>query len=133
MFFQPPVKKKIEVNLIPLINVIFLLLIFFMVAGTVERIDIFEVELPMAENGGEKVHTPAVIYLGADGEMAINNDYVQKKDFKTIISTVFINENQKKVTIKSDNKVPAERLLWVMQQVEDAGAEDVLLVTEEIK
>ena len=57
-------KKQVnQIGLIPLINVIFLLLIFFLVAGTVESIDTFEVDLPASNSGAPKTHIDAIIYL----------------------------------------------------------------------
>ena len=40
-------KKKIkQINLIPLINIIFLMLIFFMLAGTITTIDPYKIKVP---------------------------------------------------------------------------------------
>ena len=40
-------KKKIkQINLIPLINIIFLMLIFFMLAGTIAKIDHYKINVP---------------------------------------------------------------------------------------
>ena len=129
MEFQRSSSNIREVSLIPLINVIFLLLIFFMVAGTVEGIDIFEVDLPEAKSGRNKPYIPAVIYLGADGRLAVNNDIVAPKDFKTIVSTLFIDNPNQKVTIKADSLVPAQRLVKVMNVIEKAGGKEVSIVT----
>ena len=131
MNFQRSKSKSKEVSLIPMINVIFLLLIFFMVAGTVEGIDIFDVNLPQSENGEEKSASHAVVYLKDDGRMAVNNDVVKAKDIKTIINTLFVDDPKQVVTIKSDANVPSDTLINIMNLIEDAGGENILLVTQE--
>ena len=41
------IKKKIkQINLIPLINIIFLMLIFFMLAGTITKVDPYKINIP---------------------------------------------------------------------------------------
>lgn len=130
MDFSRVKKSKADIGLIPLINVIFLLLIFFMVAGTVEGIDIFEVSLPESVSGKEKTNSNAVIYLGSHGKMAVNNDIVAKKDMETIISTLFIENPRKIVTIKADSDIAASKLLWIMSLVEKHGGDNIALVTK---
>jgi biopolymer transport protein ExbD len=130
MQFQRPHRKKHQVSVIPLINVIFLLLMFFIVAGTIEVVDTLDVALPMANSGVSKPPVNAVIYLGRDGNVAINSDLVSKKDLKTIIKTLFIENPEQKISIKSDAGVPAQTLVMIMNLIEESGGTDVSLVTE---
>jgi biopolymer transport protein ExbD len=130
MQFQRPIRKKHQVSVIPLINVIFLLLMFFIVAGTIEVVDTLDVALPKAENGASKPTVNAIIYLGKDGKVALNSDLVATKDLKTIITTLFIENPEQKISIKSDAGVPAKTLVMIMNIIEAAGGKDVSLVTE---
>lgn len=130
MNFDTPKRQTREVSLIPLINVIFLLLIFFMVAGTVEGIDTFEVDLPESSKGSEKQDKGAIIYLSEDGKIAVNNDIVTKKNIETIISTLFIDNPNQKVVIKSDMAVDSKKLVALLNIIEIAGGRDVSLVTQ---
>lgn len=130
MEFRRTERKHMEVSLIPLINVIFLLLVFFMVAGKVEGIDIIEVNPPESVKPDTKFADKATVYLASDGRMAVNNDFVSEKDLKTIISTLFIENPKQKVTIKSDAGVPAGKLVSVMNIIEENGGEDISLITQ---
>lgn len=123
-----------DLNLIPLINVIFLLLTFFMVAGTLERADPFALNLPEAGiNGKKKPPVTTNIYLSKDGKIAVNNDLVSREDFPTIINTLLLENKGKKMVIKSDAETPSKSLLWAMRAVESAGVEDVSIVTKVAK
>jgi biopolymer transport protein ExbD len=130
MQFGPRRKKARELNLIPLINIIFLLLIFFMVAGTIGDVDTFEVQLPKANSGHDKPNSSTTIYLGESGKVAINNDFVDTNDLKTIIKTIFINNSDQRISIKADANAPVDTLILVMNFVEEAGGKEISLITE---
>ena len=130
MEFKRTKRKSVQISLIPLINVVFLLLIFFMVAGSIEGVDIFEVTLPEAENGSMRPQVPSTVYLSSDGKIAVNNDIVVPEDLETILSTLYINDPEHEINIKSDLNVPAERLIYVMNTIKEAGGEDISLVTQ---
>jgi biopolymer transport protein ExbD len=127
-------KKQVnQIGLIPLINVIFLLLIFFLVAGTVESIDTFEVDLPASNSGAPKTHIDAIIYLKENGQIAVNDDVIEKENLRTIIKTLFIENPSQKITIKSDAQSSASILVDVIEMIESYGGEEISLVTREVK
>lgn len=130
MEFSRSKKKHNDLDLIPLINVVFMLLIFFMVAGTIENIDIFDVTVPKSENSTDKIPSKTVIYIAADGKIAVNDDMVAESDLKTIISTLFINNPEQEVTIKADFEVPAKKLVTIMNLIEKSGGKRISLVTQ---
>ncbi len=67
MNFAPKREKELELNLTPLIDVVFLLLIFFMVSTTFNRESEISIELP--ESGGEEAqHEKFVIEISIDGQ-----------------------------------------------------------------
>lgn len=123
--------KRKEINLIPMINIIFLLLTFFMVAGTIEKTDPFAVNLPDAtkKNAGTPQRVN-VVYLHKDGRIAVNDDLVLRTDFITIIKALFLENKGKEMVIKSDSAVASADLIWIMRAIETAGGSDVSIVTK---
>ena len=75
MKLQPRAQEEPTVDLTSLIDVVFLLLIFFMVSTTFERQAILKVELPEASQVEEPVEVPRTMELVIDGEgvMYLNN------------------------------------------------------------
>lgn len=128
--FERHGKSIQDVNLIPLINVIFLLLIFFMVSGTVEQMDTFEVDIPESESGLEQNAEPTTLFIDVDGKMALNNNFVSKDDLPTIISTVLQDDPNSVITIKADSKLKAQKIIWIMNTLNEAGAKNISLVTQ---
>ena len=73
MKFQRHLKEEVSVNLTPLIDVVFLLLIFFMVTTTFSRDTRLLIDLPEAQ--GEAAPAPSgqiEIQVGRDGGYAVN-------------------------------------------------------------
>jgi biopolymer transport protein ExbD len=68
MQFSEPPRKTPSENLLPMINVVFLLLIFFLIAATLAPPEPFAVTPPTAASGGEPGEG-AVLYLGPDGAL----------------------------------------------------------------
>lgn len=125
-------KRVDELNLIPLINIVFVLLIFFMVVGRIEGVDALAVRLPktgISDQGYDETHA-VMVYVKATGEMAVNHDLVAKEDLGVIIKTALLEDAHKPVRIKADAQLPASTLIWVMQTIEKAGAQYVSIITE---
>lgn len=134
MLDKPIKAGKKEINLIPMINVIFLLLTFFMVAGTIEKVDPFALNLPNAyKKGVIKPQRTTVVYMHKDGRIAVNNDLVSRKDFSTIINTILLENKGAEIVIKADSEVLSGDLIWVMRAIERVGGSDVSIVTKVAK
>ncbi|MDZ7853353.1 MAG: biopolymer transporter ExbD [Halomonas sp.] len=61
-------REPVEVNLTPLIDVVFLLLIFFMVSTTFETRQALELELPESQSGQDMEASPVTLVVTAEGE-----------------------------------------------------------------
>jgi biopolymer transport protein ExbD len=62
--------------LIPLINIVFLMLIFFMLAGSITAPDALPVEPPLSRQGKSVEDDPIALLLGRDGRIALNGQVV---------------------------------------------------------
>ena len=68
MNLRPRRKDSLELNLTPLIDVVFLLLIFFMVSTTFDKDARIKVELPEATTQDEEIQEPEVLDITIDAE-----------------------------------------------------------------
>ncbi|MCE3233392.1 MAG: exbD [Rickettsiaceae bacterium] len=133
MQFKRNPRKKQQISLIPMINIIFLLLVFFIIAGTIEVVDTFDLVLPKSQTGKSKAPVDVVIYLSADGKIAVNSDVVTEQTLQTIVKTLFIDDPKQQISIKSDASVPAKTVITVMNLIEKAGGSDVSLITQTVE
>lgn len=75
MKFQRQRREEININLTPLIDVVFLLLIFFMITTTFTRESHLSISLPEASQADAPIDEPQYIevLVGADGQYSIND------------------------------------------------------------
>lgn len=85
MRFKKNRQDEVEINLMPLIDVVFLLLIFFMVTTTFTRETRLVVELPEAQGAEQVIEKRMVeVSIAATGEMVVNGNKLVKVDRDTL-------------------------------------------------
>ena len=124
-------KKKIRsMDMIPLINVVFLLLIFFLVAGTVKKTDIVAVDLPEAKNFSSVEENDITVILSKTGEIAINESAIPLDKVAIEIYNKLQNNPEREISIKADANMPAKRLIEIMDIIKLSGGRNISLVTQ---
>jgi biopolymer transport protein ExbD len=131
MHFQGSHKKNDDERILPLINVVFLLLIFFMITGRFSKPEPFDVDPAQSRNETTAESSNRVILISAEGRIALNGDILDASQFKAKIATVAQSQNQNspRMRIKADGHAPAERVIEVMGWLRDAGFKKLTLLT----
>lgn len=125
-------KKPIrQVSMVPLINVVFLLLIFFLVAGTVKSVEIIDVELPEAVSGQLVDEGPVEILLGRYQEIIINDAPVVLGNVSTHMKRLLKDNPQRVITLKPDARMSASRMIEVMHRIKEGGGQNVSITTQQ--
>jgi len=86
MNFRPKKPEELDVNVTPLIDVVFLLLIFFMVSTTFDRQSELNIELP--EASGEITESENVeieIFISSDDKFTINGHQTLNNQMQTLL------------------------------------------------
>lgn len=118
-----------DINMIPMINVIFLLLVFFLIGGTIQKFEVIPVDVPVAQSGHVLDEGHIVIVLGYNDEIIVNDDFVMAPDlFENLKQQLKTNPNRI-ITIKADAKLPATKMIKIMELVKAAGGVNLSLVT----
>lgn len=124
-----PRRRDDDENLIPLINIVFLLLIFFILAGTFVRPDRFEVAPPRSLSPTLAEDQQMTVLLSADGRLAIGGREVDKPELKRLIMDRLSAEPDLQVQLKADQNLAAEKLIDVIESLRAAGLEKLMLLT----
>lgn len=124
MRLPDPPKRRGGENVIPLINVVFLLLIFFMIAGSLGRTDLFRVEPPESVSKAPLPAEARRLLMAADGRLALDGSRVRLAELGRLLDGT-----DAPVEIKADAGAPAVRLLDVLETLRGAGIGEVELVT----
>jgi len=130
MDFPRTRRKKIEVSLIPLIDVSMFLLIFFMLAGTVEKFEMIPIEPPVSQNGKMMDEGHVAILLGAHDEIILRDDIVTIEEMQKILAPELSANPNKVVTVKADAVAPANRMIEVMDAIKAAGGKNLSVMTQ---
>lgn len=133
MDFPRNLKKSREVGLIPLIDVAMFLLIFFMVAGTVEKFEIIPVEPPKAESGKLLDEGHIVILLGSRDEVVVDDELTDISGMEALLKPLLSAHPGKIITVKADAAIPAVRMIEVMDRIKLAGGQNLSIVTQSMK
>jgi biopolymer transport protein ExbD len=123
------------INLTPLIDVVFLLLIFFMVSTTFTKRTQLTVDLPEAV--GEQNSEPPrqiEILIAADGSYAVNDQVLvnnKAETLKTAISKVSEGDNKIPLVITADAKTPHEAVVQAMDAAGQLGFAHLSITTRQ--
>ncbi len=122
---------KSDINVTPLCDVMLVLLIIMMIVAPLLQQGI-SVNLPKASNTVDKPETQGqtVIAIGANKQMYLNAKPVQEGELATRINEVLENKKEKVVLIKADTEVEYSAVMAAMDQLRQAGIEDIGLVTD---
>jgi biopolymer transport protein TolR len=136
--FGPPIRKKLkaEINVVPLIDVMLVLLIVFMIATPMMNQGI-KVELPQAssEPVESKDDDPITVSIKADGTFYIDlaGDPEAARplsEITSIISKVLKEKPNTPVFVQGDKAVDYGAVVSLMGELKRAGAPSVGLITE---
>ena len=116
-------------TILPLINVVFLLLIFFIMTGALHAVDFFNVDPPTSTSDAAGSLDQTVILIGGDGRIAIGNQEVDETDLQLTVSDRLAANADAIIRIKADGRVDAVRVVEIMELIEAVGVRRVLLLT----
>lgn len=125
MNLKPKRNDELDLNLTPLIDVVFLLLIFFMVSTTFEKTARLKVDLPQASAEAEQQPAEKII-LGIDvqGRYYINDRQLvntQLKTLKIALSKVAGDNRAMPVVLRADAKTPHQAVVTAMDAASQVG------------
>ncbi len=130
MDFPRTRRKTVEVSLIPLIDVSIFLLIFFMLAGTVEKFEMVPIDPPVAQSGKLMDEGHVVVMLGKHDEIILADEIVEMERMQALLAPDLKANPNKVVTIKADALVPANRVIELMDAIKQAGGRNLSVVTQ---
>ena len=125
---EPPVKRELE-NLLPLVNVVFLLLIFFMVAGAFSSPELFTITPIQAENNSQADNQILTIIINEKGELAINEQQIPEDSLQNIINDYLLKNPNYQIQIKPDANVEALRIVELLERLSATNLEVVHIMT----
>jgi biopolymer transport protein TolR len=125
---------KSDINVTPLVDVMLVLLIIMMLIAPMLQQGV-ALKLPTATNTVDKpeVQGQTIIAIANDKKVYLNSKQIQEGDLATKVTELLENTKDKVVLIKADEEVEYSAVMGAMDQLRQAGIEDIGLITERTK
>jgi biopolymer transport protein ExbD len=126
MRFRSRRRTPPEINLTSLIDVVFLLLLFFMVSATFEKLGRLQVELPQAQPNVEQEQPPdrLTVTVDAEGQFFVNDQELVNTDVETVKRALVSIAGERRdlpVVISADGRAPHQSVVTVMDAASQIG------------
>jgi len=125
---------KSDINVTPLVDVMLVLLIIMMIVTPMLQQGV-AVRLPTAANTADKPQSDqqTIVAIGANKAFYLNAKPIQEGELASKINELLESKKEKIVLIKADEEVEYGAVMAAMDQLRQAGIEDIGLVTEKKK
>jgi len=134
MQLQNTSKREMSINLTPLIDVVFLLLIFFMVSTSFTRETQIELELPKAEGTPLEIDVGVVeISVDSTGNFYVNKQALINTQIETVkkaIVKVSDGNTSLPLIISADAKAPYQAVITAMDAAGQEGFTNIQMATQ---
>lgn len=132
MFFSLRLKmnKKKEPNLIPMINIIFLLMIFFMLSGVVSKKDIVIIERPYSKNS-TKINVEEFISfsISRNGIILFDNKEVSLNEMENLLNKMAKDPKKTEIFLDIDKNVNIKIFNKLLEVIKDNNVKRVFINT----
>ncbi|GJL91287.1 ExbD/TolR family protein [Hyphococcus sp.] len=119
-----------DVNVTPLLDIVFIMLIFFIVTSTFVKEPGVEINRPDAVTAKERRLASIIVAISENDEIWINKERVELQAVKAIVEQL-VRENPKgTAVVQADAKSKTRLLVEVVTQIRATGVEDVAVSTE---
>lgn len=119
-----------DINMVPLIDIILVVLIIFMVTAPALIKPSVDVNLPEAASGDETTPSLLNIAITADGEVMLNNESVDEDDTKRLSKDEVERNPDVQAVIVADRDLPYGQVIKVLDWVKSSGVKNFAVTTD---
>lgn len=130
MEFERKRHNHTHMNIAPLVDVVFLLLLFFMLTSHLIQEPVIKLKLPESKTAEAKDERVKTVYVTKEGEIYFMDNRVDLKGLQTAIKRNLNVVQSGFVRIKADRDVNVGLLINVIDEVRLAGIKNFSIVTE---
>jgi len=120
-----------EINITPMLDVVFIMLIFFIVTASFIKESGIEVDRPSAVTATVKEKGNILVAITASGEIWIDRRRVDPRAVRANIERLHAENPQGSVVIQADRQSTTEQLIGVMDAARQAGVYNVSIAAQE--
>jgi len=118
-----------EINVVPLVDVVLVLLIIFMITAPIIQSGI-EINVPKTRTVKELTQERLVVSINRAQELFLDNTRVNINELEEKLKAKIKNPEQAMIYLRADEEVPFGSITKVMDRARQAGIENINVVTE---
>ena len=124
-------KKKPRIEIIPMIDTMFFLLVFFMIATLAMTIQHgMPVSLPTAESSTDKIAEHVSLTLTREGRLYYNKEVITLQELKIRLASLRQSSSDPSLLINADEEVPHGKVITVMDLIRLSGITSMSIATQ---
>jgi len=131
--FSQPRRRSPAINIAPLIDVQFLLLIFLLISTTFKVYPALKVDLPQAQSGSPARTDRLTISVGKDDTFHLAGDWVSRRDLPRRLRAIRARVGDRPIALRVDRRASSEALVFALDAARGAGYKQVILPTSRPK
>ncbi len=125
-----PAQEDTELDMTPMLDIVFIMLIFFIVTTSFVKESGVTVSMPQAETASQQDNTNIFIAITRQGEVWIDRRPVDPRSVRAIVARLHADNPEGSVIIQSDEEAATGILVDVMDQVRLAGVEGIAIAAD---
>jgi len=130
MKFRQRKSEEAAVDMSPLIDMVFILLIFFMVSSTFVKDMKLDLERPGASSASKASSKVIRVYIDNVGDTYVDGQPIKTWAIQGKLREMMRTSTEKSVLVVTDDKISVNKLIDVVDQCRMSGAKDVAVATE---
>jgi|AntAceMinimDraft_9_1070365.scaffolds.fasta_scaffold263553_2 biopolymer transport protein ExbD len=127
-----PAEEDTELDMTPMLDIVFIMLIFFIVTTSFVKESGVTVNTPQASTAANQENANIFIAITATGEVWIDRRPVDPRSVRAIVARLHADNPEGSVIIQSDADAATGTLVDVMDQVRLAGVEGIAIAAERL-
>ena len=123
-------EEETEINMTPMLDIVFIMLIFFIVTAVFVKEAGFTVLKPEAESARQLPQVSVLIAVSSDDEIYINREVTDIRELRTAVEKLYAENPKGTIAIQGDEEADAVLVMKVYDAVRDAGVDKIAIATE---
>ncbi|MGB8274455.1 MAG: biopolymer transporter ExbD [Alphaproteobacteria bacterium] len=129
LHFEGYSRTPLSVNITPLIDIVFLLLVFFMLATSFFEAESVILRLSAGAPTAARSPDTVVVEVTADGAVRLNGAAIDVDRLTPAVRALIGGDSHRQVSLRAERSVPVQRTVQIMDRIREAGSENIRFVT----
>ena len=117
------------INLTPMVDVLFLVLLFFLITSSFIEQPNIKLELPSTKYASTSKLEERVLTISQDGKLFFQKEPVEREDLVSVLKNAFSKQDDKTLVMRADKNVPYGVIIDVMDAAKGAGLKRIVAPT----